>query len=103
MIFILICLTMIVVGCGIDPNAEFTARLNHTPEWVKSIETLQRPEGFQQAGIFDLDDTFIAQFCDSHGNQKWMKYDSETKKWSGVKYVTWGCRSAEYSEGPGEG
>ena len=44
------------------------------------------------AGIFTLNDTFIAQFCDSHGNQRWMKYDNETQKWSGVGFVTHGCR-----------
>ena len=95
-IFILISL-MIVIGCGVDPNEEFSAR------WIKSIETLPRVKGFQQAGIFNMNDTFIAQFCDSYGNQRWMRYDNETHKWSGVKYVTWGCRSAEYSESPSEG
>ncbi len=82
----------LLLGCGADPNQEFADRLNYPPEWVKSIETLHKPEGFQHAGIFDLNDTFIAQFCDPHGNQLWMKYDNETKQWSGTKYVTLGCR-----------
>ena len=42
-----------------------------------------------------MNDTFIAQFCDSHGNQLWMKYDNETKKWSGSNYVTLGCSENE--------
>ena len=100
---ILICLTMIVIGCGVDPNDKFAAKLNHIPKWVISMATMERPDGYQPAGIFDMNDTFYAQFCDSHGNQRWMKYDNETNNWSGVKYVTLGCRNAEYSEGPGEG
>ena len=83
---------IIIAGCGVDPNEEFASKLNHTPEWVKSIETLPRVKGFNNAGIFTLNDTFIAQFCDSHGNQRWMKYDNETKKWSGVGFVTHGCK-----------
>ena len=82
----------LLLGCGVDPTEEFAAKLNYPPEWVKSIVTLHRPDGFQHAGIFDLNDTFIAQFCDSHGNQLWMKYDNETKKWSGSSYVTLGCK-----------
>ena len=84
---------MIVFGCA-D---------NRTAEWVKSIETLPRLEGYQYAGIFNMNDTFIAQYCDSHGNQRWMKYNNESKEWYGVKYVTWGCRSAEYAKAPDGG
>ena len=81
----------ILLGCAADED-EFTARLNHTPEWVKSIQTLPRIQGYQQAGIFTLNDTFIAQFCGSHGNQRWMKYDNETHRWSRVRYITHGCK-----------
>ena len=82
---------LLLVGCGTDPNEEFAAQLNHIPKWVKSLETLPKLEGFYHTGVFDLEDTFIAQFCDSHGNQRWMKYDNETKQWSGSGFVTGGC------------
>lgn len=88
--FMFVSLLFLLVSCAAEED-EFAARLNHTPEWVKSLETLPKVEGFRQAGIFDLDDTFIAQFCDSHGNQRFLKYDNETHKWSGVSYVTGGC------------
>ena len=101
--FIYSLVVFLFVGCGVDPNEEFAAKLNLIPKWVKSIETLHKPEGYHHAGIFDLNDTFVAQFCDSHGNQLWMKYDNESKKWSGTKYVTLGCSSAENSEGPNGG
>ena len=90
--FIFVSLLFLLSACAAEED-EFAARVNHIPAWVKSIQTLPRVEGFRQAGIFDLDDTFIAQFCDSHGNQKWMKYDNETHKWSGVKHVTYGSKN----------
>ena len=81
----------LLLGCGVDPNEKFAARLNYPPPWVKSIETLRKPDGFRHAGIFRLNGTFIAQFCDPHGNQLWMKYDNKTTEWFGTKYVTLGC------------
>jgi len=93
-ILIIILTLPFLISCAPDEDeslTNFATRLNYPPEWVKSIETLHKPEGFQHAGIFDLNDTFIAQFCDPHGNQLWMKYDNETKEWSGTRYVTFGC------------
>ena len=95
MIKLILFITILVLVSCAD---EFSDRLNRAPAWVQSIETLPRVEGFQQAGIFDLNDTFIAQFCDSHGNQRWMKYDNETNKWSSVKYVTLGCVDGNRAE-----
>ena len=90
---IILLLIFILLGCGVDQSGELALHLKWPPRWVESIETLPRLDGYQHAGIFDMNDTFIAQFCDPHGNQRWMKFDEETKEWFSTKYVTLGCKN----------
>jgi hypothetical protein len=78
---LIICL--LLFSCAPD-NAE-------SPLWVKSLETIPQEEGYHQAGIYGMNDNVYAQFCDSHGNQKWFKYNKETHSWKQTRYQTGGC------------
>ena len=88
-ILIIILTSSFLISCAAD---EFTTRLNLTPKWVKSLETLPRQDGFRNAGMFGINDNVYAQFCDSHGNQKWFSYNKETHIWKQTRYETYGCK-----------
>ena len=64
----------------------------YPPLWVKSLETIPQEEGYYQAGIYSMNDNVYAQFCDSHGNQKWFSYNKETHTWKQTRYETHGCK-----------
>jgi len=83
-LFVIILLICLLFGCAPD-NA------GYPPLWVKSLETLPRQDGFRNAGMFGINDNVYAQFCDSHGNQKWFSYNKETHSWKQTKYETHGC------------
>jgi len=76
---------LLLSGCATDIE-------EYPPLWVKSLETLPRQEGYRNAGMFGMEDNVYAQFCDSHGNQKWFSYNKETHTWKQTKYETYGCR-----------
>tara|TARA_B100001079_G_scaffold247930_1_gene237555 strand:+ start:757 stop:1071 length:315 start_codon:yes stop_codon:yes gene_type:complete len=88
---------LFLVSCG---------RIQETPKWTEALETLKPIEGYVQAGIFshsspkNLKPYFYVQYCDSKGNQLWMKYNYEDKSWIPGKYNTWGCKDSTYSTGP---
>ena len=94
MIFILICLMMIAIGCAPDPRP---------PLWIRSLETLPQVEGFNRAGVFTINKKIYVQYCDPEGNQIWMRYDEYSLKWRQSRYNTLGCVEGEKAVGPDEG
>ena len=94
MIFILICLMMIVIGCALDPRP---------PLWLRSLETLPQVEGFSRAGVFTINKKVYVQFCDFQGNQIWMRYNEKTLAWRQSRYNSLGCVEGKKAVGPGEG
>tara|TARA_Y100000782_G_scaffold99084_1_gene113149 strand:- start:240 stop:509 length:270 start_codon:yes stop_codon:yes gene_type:complete len=83
LVTLIICL--LLVSCAPD-NA------GYPPLWVKSLETMPRENGYRNAGIYGMNDNVYAQFCDSHGNQKWFSYNKETHTWKQTRYETHGCK-----------
>ena len=83
LVTLIICL--LLVSCAPD-NA------GYPPLWVKSLETMPRENGYRNAGIYGTNDNVYAQFCDSHGNQKWFSYNKETHTWKQTRYETHGCK-----------
>ena len=61
-------------------------------QWIISLETLPRFEHYYNVGIYGVNDKYITQYCDTHGNAKWLRYNSDTKVWSQFRYETNGCR-----------
>ena len=93
-IFILICLMMIVIGCAPDPSP---------PLWMRSLETLPPVEGFSRAGVFTINKKVYVQFCDPERNQIWMRYNEKTLAWRQSRYNSLGCVEGKKAVGPGEG
>ena len=91
MIFILICLMMIVIGCAPDPRP---------PLWLQSLETLPQVEGFSRAGLFTINKKIYVQFCDPGGNQIWMRYNEKKHTWRQSRYNSLGCVRGDNATGP---
>ncbi len=83
LVTLIICL--LLVSCAPD-------KAGYPPLWVKSLETIPRENGYRNAGIYGMNDNVYAQFCDSHGNQKWFSYNKETHTWKQTRYETHGCK-----------
>jgi hypothetical protein len=83
LVTLIICL--LLVSCAPDNPG-------YPPLWVKSLETMPRENGYRNAGIYGMNDNVYAQFCDSHGNQKWFSYNKETHTWKQTRYETHGCK-----------
>ena len=96
-ILIIILISSFLISCAAD---EFTTRLNLTPKWVKSLETLPRVEGFSRAGVFTINGKIYVQHCDPEGNQMWMRYNEKTFTWRQSRHNTLGCVRSENSTGP---
>ena len=90
-IFILICLMMIAIGCAPDP---------HPPLWIRSLETLPPVEGFSRAGVFTINKKVYVQFCDPEGNQIWMRYNEDKHTWRQSRYNSQGCSDGDNATGP---
>ena len=90
-------LTVIIIvllsSCAIEPR---------TPLWLRAIETLPPVEGFSRAGLFTINDKIYVQFCDPHGNQKWLRYNEDKHTWRESRYNSQGCVDGERSTGPVE-
>ncbi len=90
-------LTVIIIvllsSCAIEPRA---------PLWLRAIETLPPVEGFSRAGLFTINDKIYVQFCDPHGNQKWLRYNEDKHTWRESRYNSQGCVDGERSTGPVE-
>ncbi len=72
------------------------------PLWLTAIETLPPVEGFSIAGLFTINDKIYVQFCDPHGNQKWLRYNEAKHTWRESRYNSQGCVDGERSTGPVE-
>ena len=60
-------------------------------KWATSLKTLPRFEKYHNAGIYGVNNKYITKFSDSHGNAKWLRYNSDSKIWKQFKYETRGC------------
>ena len=84
---------LIISSCASDPRP---------PLWLRAIEPLPPVEGFSRAGLFTINDKIYVQFCDPHGNQKWLRYNEDTHSWRESRYNSQGCVDGERSTGPVE-
>ena len=84
---------LLIASCAADTRS---------PLWLTAIETLPPVEGFSRAGLFTINDKIYVQFCDPHGNQKWLRYNEDKHTWRESRYNTLGCIDGERSTGPVE-
>ena len=76
---------------------------NHrAPLWLRAIETLPPVEGFSRAGLFTINDKIYVQYCDSSGNQIWMRYNEGKHTWRQSRYNSQGCVDGDNATGPVE-
>ena len=84
---------LLLSSCASDTRA---------PLWLRAIETLPPVEGFSRAGLFTINKKIYVQYCDSGGNQIWMRYNESKHQWRQSRYNTQGCVDGERSTGPVE-
>ena len=82
-----------LVSCAPGPRA---------PLWLRAIETLPQVEGFSRAGLFTINKKIYVQYCDSGGNQIWLRYNEDKHTWRQSRYNSQGCVDGESSTGPVE-
>ena len=70
------------------------------PLWLTAIETLPQVEGFSRAGLFTINKKIYVQFCDSGGNQIWMRYNEDKHTWRQSRYNSQGCVDGNDATGP---
>jgi hypothetical protein len=70
------------------------------PLWLRAIETLPQVEGFSRAGLFTINDKIYVQYCDSGGNQIWMRYNEGKHQWRQSRYNSQGCVDGDNATGP---
>ena len=92
-IILTVCILVLLTSCAPDPRS---------PLWLTAIETLPQVEGFSRAGLFTINDKIYVQFCDPHGNQKWLRYNEGKHTWRESRYNSQGCVDGERSTGPVE-
>ena len=80
-----------LVSCAPDPRP---------PLWLTAIETLPQVEGFSRAGLFTINDKIYVQYCDSGGNQIWMRYNEGKHQWRQSRYNSQGCVDGDNATGP---
>ena len=83
----------ILMACAVDPRP---------PLWLRAIETLPQVEGFSRAGLFTINKKIYVQYCDSEGNQIWLRYNEGKHTWRQSRYNSQGCVDGERSTGPVE-
>ena len=90
-------LTVIIIvllsSCAIEPRA---------PLWLRAIETLPPVEGFSRAGLFTINKKIYVQYCDSQGNQIWLRYNEGKHTWRQSRYNSQGCVDGDNATGPVE-
>ena len=92
--FILISLlAYFIIACAIEPRS---------PLWLTAIETLPPVKGFSRAGLFTINDKIYVQYCDSGGNQIWMRYNEDKHTWRQSRYNSQGCVNGNDATGPVE-
>ena len=72
------------------------------PLWLRAIETLPQVEGFSRAGLFTINAKIYVQYCDSGGNQIWMRYNEDKHTWRQSRYNSQGCVRGDNATGPVE-
>ena len=71
-----------------------------SPVWLRAIETLPQVEGFNRAGLFTINEKVYVQYCDSGGNQIWMRYNEDKHTWRQSRYNSQGCVDGDNATGP---
>ena len=84
---------VLLTSCASEPRS---------PLWLRAIETLPQVEGFSRAGLFTINDKIYVQYCDSGGNQIWMRYNEGKHQWSQSRYNSQGCVDGDNATGPVE-
>ena len=84
---------LLIASCAADTRS---------PLWLTAIETLPPVEGFSRAGLFTINEKVYVQYCDSGGNQIWMRYNEDKHTWRESRYNSQGCVDGERSTGPVE-
>ena len=92
--FIFFSVIFLIISCAPDTRP---------PLWLRSLETLPPVEGFNRAGVFTINKKIYVQYCDSEGNQIWMRYNEKTHAWRQSRYNSFGCARCENSTGPDAG
>ena len=90
-LLILTVLIVLLTSCAPDPRP---------PLWLRAIETLPPVEGFSRAGLFTINGKIYVQYCDSGGNQIWMRYNEKTLAWRQSRYNSLGCARGDNATGP---
>ena len=90
-LLILTVLIVLLTSCAPDPRP---------PLWLRAIETLPQVKGFSRAGLFTINKKIYVQYCDSGGNQIWMRYNEKKRTWRQSRYNSQGCVRGENSTGP---
>ena len=95
---------LILIGCGVPPEYWKDTRPSDD-QWMASMDVslerwivasqylpIEKLQGLQSAGFFELKEGLYSHHCDSHGNMIRMKYNEENNTWKQIKYATHGCR-----------
>ena len=81
----------LLTSCALEPRP---------PLWLRAIETLPQVEGFSRAGLFTINGKIYVQYCDSGGNQIWMRYNGDKNTWRQSRYNSQGCIDGDNATGP---
>ena len=92
-VILTVVMIVLLASCAPGPRA---------PLWLRAIETLPQVEGFSRAGLFTINAKIYVQYCDSGGNQIWMRYNEGKHVWRQSRYNSQGCVDGERSTGPVE-
>ena len=92
-LLILTVLIVLLTSCAPDPRP---------PLWLRAIETLPQVKGFSRAGLFTINKKIYVQYCDSGGNQIWMRYNEDKNTWRQSRYNSQGCVNGDNATGPVE-
>ena len=84
---------VLLTSCALEPRP---------PLWLRAIETLPQVEGFSRAGLFTINAKIYVQYCDSGGNQIWMRYNEDKHTWRQSRYNSQGCVNGNDATGPVE-
>ena len=92
-IILTVCIIILLTSCAPDPRS---------PLWLTAIETLPQVENYSRAGLFTINEKIYVQFCDTSGNQIWLRYNEDKHTWRQSRYNSHGCVDGERSTGPVE-
>ena len=92
-VILTVVMIVLLTSCALEPRP---------PLWLRAIETLPQMQGFSRAGLFTINDKIYVQFCDTHGNQKWLRYNEDKHTWRESRYNSQGCVDGDNATGPVE-